>query len=386
MPRILLLTYEFAPFRGGIGRVAEGLAEGAVACGLEPVVLAPDYDADQTAADATRSYPVQRFRGAFCSIVSPRRVLRFAALCRRAIRDTSPDLVHGVDPPAQMALTALSRVGLGARYVLTVHGTEILRYAAEPLPRLWMRNGFARADALCAVSHHVRDRLHAEFDVPRERSFVAHPGIAPIWHDTPAGDRAAIRAGLGVDDDAFVVLTIARVVREKGQDRVITGLARAPAQLRQRCVYVVAGTGPDAYAAELDEAARAVGVRLVRTGALPDAGMVGLCEAADVFAMLSRHTPKRLEGLGLTYLEAGARGLPSVACDTGGVAEAVLDDRTGVLLPPLATADQVADAVTRLAGDDALRHRLGAQARAHAAAFTYERHARDVYTRAGLLH
>ncbi|HEX6361936.1 MAG TPA: glycosyltransferase family 4 protein [Albitalea sp.] len=385
MPRVLLLTYEFAPFRGGVGRVAEGLAEGAVACGLEPIVLAPDYHADQSAGDASRPYLVQRFSGAFCSIVSPRRVLRFAALCRRAIRATAPDLVHGVDPPAQMALTALSRARLTGRYILTVHGTELLRYAAEPLPHLWMRNGFGRADAIACVSRHVLERLHRDFDVERARTFVSHPGIAPAWHHTPRADRTAVRAHYDIPDDAFVAITIARVVREKGQDRVLAALARAPEPLRRRAVYVVAGTGPDAYARELDEAAQATGIRLVRTGAVADDELIRLCDAADVFTMLSRHTPKRLEGLGLTYLESGARGLPSIACDTGGVAEAVLPDRTGLLLPAGAPADQVADAFARLADDAPLRDRLGAGARAHAARFTYEGHARQVYGAAGLL-
>lgn len=385
MSRVLLLTYEFAPFRGGIGRVAEGLAEGALACGLEPLVLAPDYDDETRTGDETRAYRVIRFAGSFCSIVSPRRVLRFAALCRRTIADTRPDVIHGVDPPAQMALTALARAGLVSDYTLTVHGTELLRYRAEPLPRLWMGRGFSRATHVCAVSNHTRELLHREFDVPRARTFTAYPGIAPAWHQAAVAPRERVRAAWGAGEDDFVILTIARVVREKGQDRVITALARVSDALRARTLYVVAGGGPDAFAHELDEAAQSAGVRLLRTGTLPDEALIRACDAADLFAMLSRETPKRLEGLGLTYLESGARGVPSIACDTGGVREAVLDGRTGVVLPALPRADEVAAVTESLANDAARRRSLGENARAHAAGFTYERHAREVYTRAGLL-
>jgi phosphatidylinositol alpha-1,6-mannosyltransferase len=384
MRRVLLLTYEFAPFRGGIGRVAEGLAEGAVECGLEPIVLAPDYGADQSAADSSLPYEVRRFDGSFCSIVSPRRVLRFASICRRAIAEVRPDLVHGVDPPAQMALAALSRVRLVRGYIITVHGTELLRYRSEPLPRFWMRRGLGRADAICVVSQHVRDLLHSHFPVRHERSFVSYPGIARAWHETTAGSREA-RRSWGAGDGDFVILTIARVVPEKGQDRVIAGLAQADTGFRERTVYVVIGTGPDRYARELDAAATRNGVRLVRTGALPDDALVSACDGADVFAMLSRQTPTRLEALGLAYLEAGARRLPSVACRTGGVDEAVLDGRTGVLLPSEADAQVIAEALARLDADPALRSRLGKAACEHASAFTYGRHAREVYGRAGLI-
>ncbi len=383
--RILLTTYEFAPFRGGIGRVAEGLAEGAAALGAEPIVLAPDYGEDQGPHDALRNYAIRRFDGAFCSIVSPRRLLRFAAICRHAIAATRPDLVHGVDPPAQMALAVLSRFGLVPRHVLTVHGTELLRYRAETLPRLWMRNGFARADAVCAVSRHVLDTLLAGFRIDPGRAFTSHPGIAPAWHDSPPTDRAVTRRLWKVNDGDVVVLTVARVVAEKGQDRVIAALARLPEALRARFLYVVAGTGPDPFARQLDEAAVAGGVRLLRTGAVPDAELIRLYDAADLFIMLSRQTPKRLEGLGLTYIEAGSRGLPSIACDTGGVPEAVLDGSTGVLLPGNCPAEDIATVLARLGADPPERTRLGFGARAHARAFTYANHAREVYERAGLL-
>lgn len=385
MSRILLTTYEFAPFRGGIGRVAENLAEGAVACGLDPVVLAPDYGGDHRAADAGRRYPVRRFDGAFCSLVSPRRLIRFAGVCRRAIREVEPDVVHGVDPQSQMALTALSRLARLDGHILTVYGTELLRYRAEILPRLWMRGGFRRAGRVCAISRHVHELLHREFDVDPGRTFVSHPPIAPAWHETPPADRSAVRATHGIDGDAFVVLTVARVVATKGHDRVLEGLTRLPPRLRSRLTYVVAGAGPEDYARRLDEAAVAGDVRLVRTGPLSDPELLALYDGADLFVMLSRRTPRRLEGLGLTYVEAGARGVPSIACDTGGVAEAVLDGRTGILLPADADAEAVAAAVERLVEDGGLRERLGAGAREHAAFFTCERHARDVYGRAGLV-
>ena len=69
------------------------------------------------------------------------------------------------------------------------------------------------------------------------------------------------------------------------------------------------------------------------------------------------------EAYGMTYLEAGAAGLPVVAWATAGVPEVVSDGETGLLAPEGDTAALAAH-VARLLADPALRQRLGQAARA----------------------
>lgn len=69
-----------------------------------------------------------------------------------------------------------------------------------------------------------------------------------------------------------------------------------------------------------------------------------------------------VEGFGLVYLEAAAHGLPIVAHAVGGVPEAVVDNLTGLLVPPRHPA-QLAAAFEKLISDPALRARLGAAGR-----------------------
>ena len=64
------------------------------------------------------------------------------------------------------------------------------------------------------------------------------------------------------------------------------------------------------------------------------------------------------EGFPLVYLEASASGLPVVAARSGGAAEAVIEDETGLLVPP-DDPPALAQALTRLLNDAALRQRLG---------------------------
>lgn len=346
------------------------------------MVVAPDYGTDTVALDRERPYPIERFPGRHCSMVSPRKLFRYARLLHELLPRLDPDLVHAVCPASQMAVTLLSRVHrLPAPFGFTVHGTELIRYRHELLPRLWMTGAFRRPAGIAVVSEAVRERLLDGFPVPEGRSFVSHPGIGDAWHALPPAPRSEVRAAWGAREDDFVILTVARRVPEKGHDRVVNGTAALPESSRNRIVYVVAGTGPEEYALELEDLAARRGVRITLLGEVPDAELVNACDGADLFAMLSRETPKRLEGFGLTYIEAGRRGVPSIACRTGGVAEAVRHEETGLLLPQDPTPDQTAGAIARFLDDEAFRRRTGDAARSWASRFTHRRHAQEVYSR-----
>lgn len=381
MARILSLTTEFPPFRGGIGAVALGLARGAAGLGHEVVVLAPDFGRDNRAADAALPFAVHRFPGRSVSMVSTDGIMRHTRRVHRAIRELAPDVVHAIDPPSQMALAMLARLHLIRRHFHTVHGTELQRGRDELFPRLWIGGGLRRATAICAVSSAVRDRLLETSRCDPARVFVSHPGIADEWHVTPPGDRAAVRARWHIAADDVVLLTLARRVPEKGHLDVIAAVGRLPASARDRIAYVVAGTGPAGYAQALVEAARRAGVRAHLAGEVSDEGAIALMDAADAFVMLSRETPTRMEGLGLAYIEAAARGVPSLARATGGVREAVREGETGIVLPASAGVEETAAAIERLAFDDALRAQLAAGAVRFGRRFTNERHAREVYER-----
>lgn len=379
MARILLLTYEFSPFRGGIATVAAGLAEGAAANGHDIHVLAPDYGADRADEDGVRPYAVHRFAGDFCSILSIDRLTAFARLIRRTVQRLTPDLVHGADPQSHMALTLLARLRMASGYGVTVHGTELLRYRAEAMPRFWMRGAFRRPAGVAVVSLAVRDILLQRKDVDPARVTVAYPGIASQWRERAAADTHAVRAAWMAGDDDVVLVTVARRVPEKGQLRAIEALASLPEPMRRRILYVVVGAGPAEYAGALTTAAVEAGVRLHLTGPLDDGDVIDAVDTADLFVMLSGRTPKRLEGLGLVFLEAGARGVPSLALDTGGTAEAVRGGETGVVLPAGAEAGVVGRAIADLVDDPAHRVVLGEAARVHARGFTFRRHAADTF-------
>ena len=82
-----------------------------------------------------------------------------------------------------------------------------------------------------------------------------------------------------------------------------------------------------------------------------------LLAAASVYVL-----PSYAEGLPMSILEAMSAGLPVVATPVGGIPEAITDGKEGCLVP-VGDVQQLADALCRLLGDDALRESMGSQAR-----------------------
>src|SRR5205823_4533717 len=93
-------------------------------------------------------------------------------------------------------------------------------------------------------------------------------------------------------------------------------------------------------------------------GHVPDEVLGALYGSADVFAMLCRNRWMGLEqeGFGIVFLEAAACGVPTVAGDSGGGADAVTDGETGFVVVQPSDPAAVAAALARQLMDDMIRH------------------------------
>jgi phosphatidylinositol alpha-1,6-mannosyltransferase len=94
------------------------------------------------------------------------------------------------------------------------------------------------------------------------------------------------------------------------------------------------------------------------TGVLTDDERALTYGASDIYAMPSIMYGQMTEGFGIVFLEAAAVGIPSIAGNVGGQAEAVLDGKTGVVVDGL-DLPQVKAAIKRLALDSSLRDQMG---------------------------
>ena len=206
-----------------------------------------------------------------------------------------------------------------------------------------------------AISHSTRDDLVA-------RGVRAPVEVIPVGVDSsrftphPGGRRTAEPS----------LLYLGRLKRYKGVDLLLRAVAMLAGR-GLRVDFVVAGTG-DARP-ELERLARDLGIgrQVTFAGFVDDDTKIELMRTSWVHGLTSV-----IEGWGITVIEAGACGTPSVASDAPGLREALVDGETGLLVPH-GDVEALAGAIRRLVGDSELRGRLGAGARRYAESLSWER-------------
>jgi len=258
-------------------------------------------------------------------------------------------------------------------YAVIAHGAEIALPGRLPAGRQLLRRVLVRADLVVAGGGYpaAESRAAAGRDLPM---VLVPPGVdierfRPL--DLPS--RRAVRSRLGIPADARLVLAVSRLVPRKGIDSLI-GAATLLAPGRPDLVVAVVGGGRDR--SRLDRLAAASGADVRFLGTVPDDDLPGVLACADVFAIPCRRRWGGLEqeGFGIVFLEAAACGVPQVAGDSGGAAEAVASGRTGVVVGAPEDPVAVAAALASLLDDADLRHRQGLEARRRVEEeFSYDR-------------
>ncbi|MCK4540359.1 glycosyltransferase family 4 protein [Candidatus Parcubacteria bacterium] len=161
--------------------------------------------------------------------------------------------------------------------------------------------------------------------------------------------------------DKIVLFTISRLVKRKGQDRVIEALKKIY-MVNSNIHYFIAGIGEDEKYLE-----KIAGIcpNIHFLGLLGDDEKWQWLKSSDIFIMPARDIKGDFEGFGIVYLEAALASLPVIGGNVGGVSDAIVDGETGLLIDPQ-NVDDIAGAILKLAQDEELRKKMGAQGRKRA--------------------
>ena len=372
---VIIITQEFHPQRGGIATVTEEMAKAAAALGLAVEVWAPRAatpDADKTWSFAVRRLPVDSRHGWLNRLRLAREFIRE----RRRLRKAT---VYLSEPGPMLAWMLVASFGAlrVRRLVLTFHGSEILRFHANPIIRALTRRLIRRAFRIGTLTRYTQQLLCDRFPEAAAKTFRT-PGALRMGFAAQA--RADSSAGAPDNGKRLVVLTVGRLHPRKGQLLTLQALQALPPELRARVEYHVVGPAVSApYERALRAAAAQPGVTVRFWGNLPDRELEAVYAQADVFALTSIDHGHSVEGFGLVYLEASAHGLPVIAHRVGGVSEAVDDGRTGLLVDPQHPTALTA-AFRTLLEDSALRRRLGETGRTWARQHTWSRAAELLFS------
>lgn len=373
--RILMLTHEFPPFKGGVGTYCYQLATAAAERGHHVTVYAPDHGQDIGEIDAARNFRIIRYRSDTYDFKKlPSLLLRTNSITRRL----NYDILHAVDTAYLLALSFLNRFR-NLPFIATAYGTDILAMPSSRQARwLGISDLFARPKRVCAISQFARDLLFERFpEIESSKVTVASLGLSEFWYQS-TDEKSQIRKKYGIDSDRLIVLTVARLDDRKGHLSVIGAIQQLPEEVQRRIAYVIVGSGDESYRARLQMAAEQIVASVHFLGSVSDPELRELYGQAYLYCMPNEAHPDKVEGFGLVYLEAAASGVPSVASRIGGVPEAVLDGTTGILVEP-GDVDAIAEAMQRMIGDTELRDRMGQAALDHSRSFNWQRCAELTY-------
>jgi glycosyltransferase involved in cell wall biosynthesis len=211
-----------------------------------------------------------------------------------------------------------------------------------------------------AAARFVARRADLVYAAPHLASLIAGaPGRVVAMGIDPVGGGDRARGRARFTRGRVTALCLGRLVPVKGVDLALRALARAP-----ELDLVVAGDGPERAA--LERAAAPLGARVRFAGEVRGRDRLDLFAAADLLVVPSRVLEDgRSEGTPTVILEGKAAGLPVLATRVGGAAEVISDGEDGLLVST--EVEALGRSLERLAGDRALRERLGATARARAA-------------------
>ncbi len=236
------------------------------------------------------------------------------------------------------------------RFLLTLQEGDPLEYIDQRVGwfRGLFRKIFQRADAVQAISHFLAKwavRMGA-----RVAPQVIPNGVDIERFNQPFSeeDRLALRKSLGYTPTDVVLTTTSRLTLKNGIDDVIRALPSLP----ERVKFLIVGEGADEDKLKALVIEKGVGERVQFLGKRDHAELPGLLRASDLFIRASLS-----EGLGISFLEAMAVGLPTIGTPVGGIPDFLVDGETGVFCQPHDPAS-VAQTVRRLLDDAALREKL----------------------------
>lgn len=360
----LLVTNDFPPKIGGIQSLLwewwRRLPSDQFAVLTSPYAGTAEFDAAQP-------FRIERVREPVLlpHPIMVRRVNELAA-------DFGAELIV-LDPAVPLGLIGPS---LELPYDVVLHGAEVT--VPGRLPGSKQALAYVLRNARHVIAAGLYPAAEAELAAGRPLpTTVVPPGVdTERFRPLTDHERRQARADFGLPVDGQVVLGVSRLVPRKGFDTAIRAVARMR-DTHPELVLAIAGGGRDRE--RLGKLATELGAPVVFLGRVDHDDLPRVFGCADVFTMLCRNRWGGLEqeGFGIVFVEAAACGVPQVAGDSGGAAEAVDDGQTGIVIRrPDNEITAVPDAVaafTRLLDDPELRRRMALASRTRAEAeFSYE--------------
>ena len=360
--RILMVTESFHPIVGGSETAIRYLSERMTAAGHTVMVAVMNVQNASSPSQAFAFRVLSSRIGPF-DCKTPGKIWN----CRKIVREFRPDVVnaHFLFESGFVGTSAAHSFGIPS--VVSIRGRGIFfkpgNLLEKILSRWWIR-GALKADAFLATSQEMAD-------IAQNRHGIAVTALGNgvdtvAFHPSKKKD---IRSPLGIRPDQKVIFCARRLVPKNGIEYMVRALPRI--RKSEDAVLLLAAKREAEYdhlKAIAEELAVSSFIHFL--GPLNHQDLPFFYASADVVVQ-----PSIAEARSLACLEAMASGAVIVATDTGGLAELLTHEKTGVLIPAFEEStygvsavkeggvQSLADGVLRALTETALRERVSRGAR-----------------------
>ena len=358
LPHVLLVLDGFPKTLGGGERIVLRLAELLPHYGYRVSILTlslhPESEFQPAAAPCPlyllplqKTYDLAAWKGAFA--------------LRRFLKGQEVRIVQTFFESSDLWAGGFTRLFSDARLIWSRRDMGILRGRKHTLAYRALRR---LPHAVFAVSEQVREHAIRVDRITATRVHTVHNGLELQQRTEPCSQPFAEHA---------TVTTIGNIRRVKGHDLLIHAAAEVVKRFPDTNFTIAGEVLEPEYFALLQSMVRELGLshRFRFLGRITD--LHAHLDKAHIFVL-----PSRSEGFSNALIEAMAAGLPTIATNVGGNAEAVQEGVSGILVPP-ENAPAIAAAILQLLSNPEIAQRMGtAGQQAVHAHFTAEAMIRNV--------
>ena len=326
MKKVIVLTNEFYPFKGGIGRYCEEVINVAKK-DFDITLVAPAYDNSLRVSHLSDGICLKLFSGSQFKYWDLPKLISAVS----AIDFGKYDYVLVADWPFWIALQFVNRFIPWKKKIsfsLMLHGSEILNLKngkAAIFPKLI--NLFDGVEGIYTNSNYTKDILYKYHKVPSQIPCkVTYLGVS---QSPPPDNRTYIDKIL---DEEFKILSVGRLDDRKGYDLVIKAIGCLPENVRSNIVYDIVGNGTEQFKDSLLDLASEHHVTINILSGIDDEHLQKIYKESLLFVLAAKDNKRKIEGFGLVFLEAAKYGIPSIATDVGAIKEVVKNGVTGFVV------------------------------------------------------
>ncbi|MEM5947471.1 glycosyltransferase family 4 protein [Spirochaetia bacterium 38H-sp] len=326
--KILMISYEFPPVvSGGIGKLTYDKYQAYKESGHDIVLIAPvshNRKKGQLYIPAKGNI-LKFFLTFFYSF--------FSVMIRK------PDIIYALSGTYVGFVSFIISKIFSIPYVVLAHGNEFIRFYNKSDIRKVLNIIYNNSLIVLAVSSFTK-KLLIDFGVDKNKIEVVNNYIdSDNWIVPAANQIVEVREKYDLKPQDFVLITVSRLDKRKGHDKIIKALAlmilNFP-EFRGRIKYIIVGNGKEYDRLKNMVCECNLNDSVLFFGYVPYRDLSLLYAISDLFVMPSSflRNDGSVEGFGLSYIEAAIYGLPSVAGIESGAIDIIDDDKTGFLVNP----------------------------------------------------